>query len=89
MVMMIHPDGIEMSTGGGGMEGGEKKGPKILLFFWGLCCVRAFSEVYTCLGSICRYNSYDMAPHSRILLLPIVPSRKMYFSLTYKKLKGK
>jgi hypothetical protein len=67
---------------------GWKKGSKILLFFWGLC-VRAFSEVYTCLGSICRYNSYDMAPHSRILLLPFVPSRKIYFSLTYKKIKRK
>jgi hypothetical protein len=42
-----------------------------------------------CLGSICRYNSYDMAPHSRILLLPFVPSRKLYFSLTNKKIQRK
>ncbi len=90
MDMMIHPDGIEMSTGGG-MEGGEKEGKKtkkrakIYIFFFFLGVVSARFHRFICLGSICRYNSYDMAPHSRILLLPFVPSRKKkLFSLTTK-----
>ncbi len=45
MDMMIHPDGIEMSTGGGGgMEGGEnkKKGPRYYFLFLGVVCPLVF-----------------------------------------------
>lgn len=47
MDMMIHPDGIEMSTGGGGMEGGEKKRAQNIIIFLGVVlCPRVFRGLY-------------------------------------------